>query len=268
MSTAPSRAEFVALAFGMSETVNRFMAKASAYFYLVALSGHACPTCAGRLEMIGESRCRCAGCGAVFDPTVTFQLCPACGGKPRLRIRRYECSVCGADLPSRFVFDGLIFDAEYFRQKMAEHRQRKHELQERVRKMLAGTRSGAVVPGPLDFGAVPGLVEALNKLTAGNDVSLDWQPRGNFDLARYETHIQACLGTDEMAFDDIPSLAEDRRLDRVWRFIAIIFLAHAGLVQVWQEGNTIMVMQGEIDREGCELSGDLEEPDGVEGSPG
>jgi len=218
--------------------------------------------------MAGESQCCCRACGLELDPTVAFQQCEACGAQPRLRIRRYECSRCGVDVPSRFVFDGLIFDAEYFRQKMIEHRRRKDEPQERVRKMLAGSRSAVLPTEPLDLAAVPGLMEALNGLTAGNDALFNWQPRSNFDLKRYETHIQACLGADEITFDDIPSLIEDRRLDRVWRLIAIIFLAHVGLVQVWQERETIMVMQGEIDREGCELSGELEETEGFEGLVG
>jgi len=71
-----------------------------------------------------------------------------------------------------------------------------------------------------------------------------------------------------VSLDDLPPLIENRRLDRIWRFIAIIFLAHAGLAEVWQDGKDIMVMQREIDREGQDVSGELEEADGVEGFVG
>jgi chromatin segregation and condensation protein Rec8/ScpA/Scc1 (kleisin family) len=54
----------------------------------------------------------------------------------------------------------------------------------------------------------------------------------------------------------------------VWRFIAVIFLAHEGRVEIVQEGEEIMVMQRETDREGCKVPGDLEEADGVEGFVG
>jgi len=263
-----NRRRLLSLTLSLATRTARLVERARAFFYRVVLCPHACPACGSGLVMTGESRCRCSVCRRDFDPTVALQRCTACGGQPRLRIRRYECADCGTGIASRFVFDGLVFDADYFRQKIAEHRERKRERRERVRQMLAGSRSGAVVPGPLDFAAVPGLMDAINSLTTGNDVVLGWQPRNDFDLRRYEAHIQACLGTDEITFDEIPSLIEDRRLDRIWRFIAIIFLAHAGLVQVWQERDTIMVMKSEIDREGCELSGELEEADGVEGSLG
>jgi len=268
MSAALNRSEFVALAFGMSETVNEFLVRARAYFYLVALSGHACPRCAGRLEMIGESRCRCGGCGAVLDPTITFKQCSACGGKPRLRVRRYECGACGADVPSRFVFDGLVFDADYFRQKMAEHRQRKQDLRDRVQEMLAGTRSLPLESHPIALESVPGLLEALNGLTIATSEAFQFEPRSRFDLTAYQRHIEAHIGTIPLAFDEIPALRSDDRLDRVWRFIAVIFLAHEGRVEVVQEGEEIMVMQRETDREGCEVPGDLEEADGVEGLVG
>ena len=89
-----------------------------------------------------------------------------------------------------------------------------------------------------------------------------------FDLHRYQKHIQAHLRPFPTALDDLPPLSDNRRLDRVWRFVAIIFLAHAGLASVWQEGESILVKQREADRERSNVPGDSEQADGVEGLVG
>ncbi len=218
--------------------------------------------------MVREGMCQCRSCGHQFDPTATFQGCQACGGKVVLKVRRYQCQQCGTDVPSRFLFDGLVFDAEYFRQKMAEHRQKKAEQHERVRQMLAESRSQALGLPAANLQDVPGLAEALNALSADAPSGLAaWLP-SEFNLAHYETHIQAHIGAIPVGFDQIPLLCEDRRLDRVRRFIAILFLAHAGLIDVWQDGQNIQVMKHEIDGERQGILGDAEEADGVEGSLG
>lgn len=167
---------------------------------------------------------------------------------------------------SRFLFDGLVFNAEYFRAKMAESRERRRELRERVRQMLAETRSGTVQPEPVALESVPGLLEALNALTQGLVSPVALPRNEGFSLSRYQTHIQAHLLPHPIALHEIPPLDDDRRKDLVWRFIAIIFLAHAGLVDVWQDGQKIMVRQRETDSERPGVPGDLEEADGIEGS--
>jgi predicted RNA-binding Zn-ribbon protein involved in translation (DUF1610 family) len=70
--------------------------------------------------MVSKGKRRCVSCGRQLDPTRAFQRCPVCDGVPVLRVRRYECRDYGGDIESRFLFDGLAFDAEYFRAKMAE----------------------------------------------------------------------------------------------------------------------------------------------------
>jgi hypothetical protein len=105
-------------------------------------------------------------------------------------------------------------------------------------------------------------------MPGGAPAALPIETRSRFDLKAYQTHVQANLGPFARGFDEIPALRSDDRLDRVWRFIAIIFLAHEGRVEVVQEGEEIMVMQRETDREGQDVSGDLEEADGVEGLVG
>ena len=216
-------------------------------YHAVMLSGYACPTCSGPLTMVSEGRCRCVGCAREFDPTIAFQTCSTCGGRPRVRVRRYECRQCGAPVRSHFLFDGLVFDAAYFRQKMAESRQRKQERRERVRLMLAESRSPAADVFPAELDSVPGLTAALDELTRGTDSPHRVETHEEFDLRRYEAHVQAHCGPIAISLEEIPSLNDDAQHDLVWRFIAVIFLAHAGLIGVWQEGRSILVIKRETD---------------------
>ncbi|HOW71361.1 MAG TPA: hypothetical protein PKY77_12225 [Phycisphaerae bacterium] len=161
--------DIVSQAFCMAAAVERFSEQARTFYYAVTLSRYLCPGCGRSVEMVSEGTCQYHSCGSSFDPTVTFQRCVSCGGKPRLMVRRYQCSNCGHDVVSRFLFDGLVFDAEYFRQKMAESRERKRELRERVRQMLAQGRSPAIQPEPIDLAAMPSLLEALDGLVRAED---------------------------------------------------------------------------------------------------
>jgi hypothetical protein len=233
------------------------------FYYAVVLTEHRCPRCNQPLAMVRESWCRCRACGLAFDPTVAFQRCPSCGDAPRLRVRRYACGGCGQDVPSRFVFEYLAFDAGYFRHKMAEHRQRRQQQRERARQMLAESRSDPVVAGAVDLGSVPGLAEALDALSAIPPESIPFAPRGGFDLRRYQAHVTAQVREIPVRLDDIPPLIEDRRLDRIWRFIAIIFLAHAGTLDVRQEGMTIEVIKHDTDAKRQGIPGEAEECDRV-----
>lgn len=237
------------LAFDMAKAVEVFMQKAKKFFYSVMLLGHRCPKCNGSLIMVPEGRCKCTSCGNEFDPTVTFQRCTDCGGTPILRVRRYQCSKCHSDIRSKFLFDGIVFDTEYFRQKVAESRQRKKEQRERVRKILAESRSADLPLGEVDLAGVPGLVDALNSLTAGLDTAFAVESREEFDLKRYEKHIQAHIQDFPLTLGEIPPLSkESARKDLIWRFIAVIFLDHAGAVDVWQENRDVMVMKHEANR--------------------
>ena len=251
------------------EAVATLKQRVRAFFYEVVLAEHPCPRCGGRLAMQRESWCQCTDCGYELDPTVMWQRCSSCGGVPRLRVLRYQCASCGRDVASRFVFDGLAFDAAYFRQKMTESRQRTRELRERVRQMLLEGRSARLPIEPAEPSAAIGLFGALNGLM--QEPAADWprpESRSRFDLSRYQAHVHAHLRPNAVSLTEIPPLSKNARLDRVWRFIAIIFLAHAGELNVWQAGPDIMVSTRETDPEGQGVPGDAEEADGVEGSVG
>ena len=261
------RIDMARLALNLTAAVENLWQKTRMFFYGVMLWGYRCPKCQGRLHMIREGRCRCDGCGHQFDPTIQFQRCLACGGPIKLRIRRYCCQQCGRDVASRFLFEGLVFDPAYFRVKMAQARQRKKELKEKVRKMLAECRSEPLSLAATNLEASPGLIEALNGLTGRLDtVPLEIQT--HFDLHEYQVHIMSKLNHGPVELREIPPLIGDARVDLIWRFIAIVFLGHAGLVDIHQEGELIWVTKHETDRERQDIPGELEESHGIERSVG
>ena len=116
--------------------------------------------------------------------------------------------------------------------------------------------------------AIPGLLNALNSLTAGLDAAFTTESREEFDLKRYETHIKAHIQDFSVSLRDIPPLSGNIRKDLIWRFIAIIFLAHAGIVDIWQDRQDIMVIKHEINRKRQDILRELEEPNRIEGPMG
>lgn len=235
----------IQMAFRVTEAVAAYRHRVRGFYYEVMLVAHACPRCQGKLAMVAEGRCTCSSCAHVFDPTIAFQRCSDCGGTLKIEIRRYRCTRCGKDAPSRFLFDGLAFDADYFREKMAASRARRRQEEAYTRSRVAGDRSLAAEAGPIDLSAISGLADALSALVSGAPLVPTPYVRGDFDLSRYERHIRARLAAFPLCFDEIPPLNDNARLDRICRFIAIIFMAHAGLIEIRQEDQAIMVMLSE-----------------------
>ena len=253
----------ITLAFDLATAVEKFLAKAKRFYYLVMLFGYCCPKCKGQLAIVAEGVCRCQRCKYECDPTIEFQRCLDCGGTPILRVRRYQCNKCGGDITSKFLFEGIVFDADYYSRKMAESRQRKKEQRQRVQQMLAQCRSEPLTIEAPDLNSVSGLVDALNGLTAGLNASIGLELKDKFDLGRYQGHITSHLGAEPMDLRAVPPLAENLRLDLIWKFIAAIFLDHAGLVEIYQQDDTIWVMKCGY-RKGQGISDEVEEIDGRE----
>jgi rubredoxin len=253
----------VNLSFEMAMAVRQFLERARRFYYIVMLFGCRCPKCNGPLSMVAEGGCRCDACRYEFDPMVAFARCSSCGGVAVLKVRRYQCRQCGGDIRSPFLFDGIVYDAEYFCRKMAESRQRKAELKRRVREMLADCRSDPLALAATDLASVPGLAAALDGLTGGLEQIMQWESRGNFDLDRYQKHVTACLKAGPTELRHMPAVIDNCRLDLIWRFTAVIFLEQAGLVRTRQQGMTIWVMRVD-DREGQDFSGEAQETDGFQ----
>jgi hypothetical protein len=253
----------ITLAFALSTAVEKFLGQARRFYYLVMLFGYRCPKCSASLTMVKEGRCRCDACRYEFDPTLALQTCSKCGGVPVLKVRRYQCSHCGSDIESAFLFDGIVFNAEYFRRKVAESRQRKQERTDRVRKMLAQCRSGPLTLTAAGLDSVPGLIEALNGLTSGVEADIPSELKSRFDIDRYQSHIRSALTEGPVRLREIDPLVEDLRLDLIWRFVAVVFLTHIGSVDIRQQGQAIWVMNND-DREGQDIPGEVEEFDGCQ----
>ncbi|MEX2389224.1 MAG: hypothetical protein WD534_15205 [Phycisphaeraceae bacterium] len=212
-------------------------------FYELSLAGLACPSCNGPLVMVREGRCRCRQCGKHLDPTFQFQRCPACNGRLALRVCRYRCRRCGQDVPSRFLFDGKVFDADYFRQKMAASRQRRNTEKRTRREAAVLARSDALVLEPVRASAMPSLANVLDALvgSAEPDPVLLEQARQAFDLPRYEQHVMRHVSREPISLEQIPLPDPDRRLAKIGLFVALVFLQHAGQVALRQDGWTIWV---------------------------
>jgi Zn finger protein HypA/HybF involved in hydrogenase expression len=236
-------------------------------FYKVVLTGHRCLHCDGRLKMEREGLAACEECDRVIDPTVAFQHCPQCEGNLRLVIRRYRCCRCGRDVPSRFLFDGKVFDADYFRRRMAESRRRRSKTEARQRVKVVAA-SNTVATGPADIDAVPGLGEALSLLVGQPDPEWVEEARSRFDLAACEQHVLQHLDTEPTRLTDIPPMKDGSRRERIWIFIAVIFLSHAGRVEIRQDDQIIWVTPRETDRERQTVPGDAEAADGLRGPLG
>ena len=127
---------------------------------------------------------------------------------------------------------------------MAESRRRKLAAEQRYPAHVLSERSGAIALPPADLSSVPGLLAALETLSA---LEPGRWTRTQFDLGRYERHLRAQVGRWPMSFDDIPPVKLEARQDRIWRFVALVFLVHAGLLDVWQEDNELMVVRHAIE---------------------
>jgi hypothetical protein len=239
----------------VQSSVAAFKEKVRAFYLEVVLSGHACPSCAGKLVTAGTSRVRCEICHVTFDPTETFQRSPCCGEPLVLRRTHYTCRKCDAVVPSRFLFDETIFDSQYFRDAMRESRERAEERRERVRLVLLGTRSDSLDLMDLpDLNEVPGLVDALAGFLADSQAmaASAYFVQDEFRMEAYRRVILDFMAGCAVRFDAIPQVALDLRKDRARRFVTLVFMEHERELTLTQYGEQIVVerRQNEANIEG------------------
>jgi len=223
-----------------------FKERVKAFYFEVILSPYRCPQCQGPLRMTDTSQCSCA-CGNTFDPTLEFQKSACCGTRLVRRTYHYACSCCHEVVPSSFLFDERVFDKEYFREMMREHRSRAREEREKMKKFLAESRSGILL-----LTEEPCL-ESLNCLSDDLDAFIqtnDYDPgdsgfeaKSAFDMDQYRNHILSSLTSESILFSNITPVAEDTRRDRAWRFITLVFMQNERLIDLSQEGDNIWVQR-------------------------
>ena len=162
-------------------------------------------------------------------------------------VRHYYAELLGLGL--NFISDEDGLDTEYFRQRMAEARQReKRRRMHRIAELLASRSADLVIDEAVSLDTVPGLAEALDGLVGSAfpvEMLRRFAGRSDFDLDRYQRHIMAHMGMLRTDFDTIPALIDEPRKDRIFRFIAAIFLAHAGQIELWQDGERICLRKNE-----------------------
>jgi hypothetical protein len=233
--------------------VAQFKESARRYYHAVVLSVHECPSCGGALVMTGPSRCGCTDCRTTMDPTVAFQRSSCCNARLVRRTFHYECRKCGAVVPSRFLFDEAVFDPHYFRERMRESRQRKAAQREEIRRMLADSRSEAMEMEQMpSIESVPGLVADLDSFIATSGLAALSAFAGfdEFKLEEYRKAILDGLDCGSRMFSAFPALNGNVRLDKVRRFITLLFMCQAREVALTQYGNDILVSKHEDDDEG------------------
>ena len=240
IQTNPLLADIMAV----QEHVATLRDHARAFYLRVMLDGLTCTRCGGKLESTGPSACRCASCSHALDPTVAFQRSPCCNARLAKRKCHYACTECGTPVPSRFLFDERIFDAEYFAERMRESRRRQKQQTEEIRRLLANSRKEALQLTDIpSLDSIEGLVPALDAFIGESRViDLDsFLPRDEFRLDQYRALILSITEKCCARFSAIPPICKDARQDRVRRFVTLIFMDHAQEVNVVQYGNDLLV---------------------------
>ena len=228
----------------VNERIADYRDRARALFHAVVLLPFACPECQGGLAMTAPSRTKCNACGHELDPTIAFQRSSCCESPLRWARHHYVCSSCHTVVPSRFLFVERVFDTAYFRERMAESRERKRRRREEMKRLLAWEHAGnwlpEMLPGP---DALNGLFSELDTLSGrglpGAEVRLAADP---FSLEHYCAVICHSLTHGARRFDALPALNADLRLDRTRRFMALVFMEHFRQVKLRQTDADILVI--------------------------
>jgi len=192
--------------------------------------------------MSGASECSCA-CGNRFDPTLAFQKSSCCDARLVRKTFHYACSLCGKSVPSRFLFDEKLFNQDYFRLMMRNSRERAKARREQLMQSLANSRSDefTLSEAPI-LESIPGLVDDLNEFVGAQTAAhVSYEMANAFSMEDYREHLNSVLSGRSMLFSDIAPLMEDRRRDRIWRFVSLIFMWHDREVELTQYGQNILV---------------------------
>lgn len=148
------------------------------------------------------------------------------------RVEEY-CRLLGLD------WKRYNFNKEYFRQKMQEARLKKKEKIEAVKKMLENSKSEPIeFNDRLDLDQIDGLTVALNEMVSlplPIEILEQFKNYKEFNMSEYKQHIMKVLLTDiNIKFNEIPPICENKRLDRIFRFITIIYMLNDREIHILQ----------------------------------
>ena len=225
----------------VENVIESYRASVQSFYFTVLLSKFRCPQCQGSFQLVGPSSALCI-CGAGFDPTLIFQKSGCCGAILVKRQCHYACSVCGDVVPSIFLFDEVLFDSEYFREKMRLSREQRRREQAETRAILRAERSGTLsFFDEIDLNALPGLLTDIDDLIGAKNTDeplQEWER--NLSIEDYRRHIVSLLDA-EIVFSSISPLFPEERRDKVYRFISLIFMEQDREVRLSQYGEDILV---------------------------
>ena len=229
---------------GILEFLEDYRIRVKDFYFEVLLSQYRCQKCGGALYMTGQSECACT-CGHRFDPTLAFQMSTCCMKPLTCKTFHYACSSCHKIVPSHFIFDERLFDAEYFREMMRDSRRRAMVKKEEIRRLLAETRSGALtLTDEPDFNTLPELFEDLDTFIQSNPYQISYESfdlKSGFDMTPYRTQILSLLACSPIRFSHVSPILGDNRRDRVRRFITLIFMDNDREIYLQQHGNDLLI---------------------------
>jgi len=160
---------------------------------------------------------------------------------------------CGEQVVSKFLFQERLFDAQYFCEKMSESRQRKRRRREAMQRLLAASRSLDVTiteyPGNADLDSLAEILDTFVGHEEMGDADT-FLGRDSFKMDAYRSMILASLHGKIVRFDTLPPVCPDLRLDRIRRFITLLFMEQAREVWLEQREHGILVMPYETHVEG------------------
>jgi hypothetical protein len=128
---------------------------------------------------------------------------------------------------------------------MRESRERSKKKREEIKRLLTNSRSNALTltENP-SLESVPGLVEDLNdfiQLESDEAGQMIFNEGPRFSMDDYRNHINSSLTWDGISFSEIVPLIDDIRIDRIWRFITLVYMQQDREVDLSQQGQDIFV---------------------------
>jgi hypothetical protein len=130
---------------------------------------------------------------------------------------------------------------------MRKSRARAKRKRDELRRLLAESRSDAfVLMEEPCLESIPGLIHDLDSFIQevplrAHQFEFDFQSA--FRMSEYREHILSTLSWRSIQFSDITPLIEDHRLDRIWRFITLIFMQSDHEIELTQDGGQIWVQR-------------------------
>lgn len=221
-----------------------YRSDARTFYHEVVLGQFACPDCGGGLLDTAASRAQCRECGHVLDPSLVFQRSQCCGAPLRWARQHYVCSSCRTVVPSRFLFDERVFDATYFRERMAEFRERRRREREELSRLMAREQSGVLQLADMpSTDIVDELFTELDSFVRMPDASFDaYRDIDTYSLDAYRDTLRRALAGCMRRFDAFPSLHTNLRTDRARRFVTLVYMEHDHEIVLHQRAEDILVI--------------------------